>query len=199
MLGVISVFSRQRRCVWVVGHSIVHWASEYAASSGWGSNLGLSERLQIFWMGRRGMRWPALLPTIKNGLLHSGTPHAIIIQLGENDLLAEKGFVLSRTIISDLSALHELLPGMMLIWSGLLECKEWRGALAPDRVDFARKKVYKVVSSFVHELGGQCIMHPDISFRLSALYHRDGVHLSEWGMDLWLHRICQSLIDWLQA
>lgn len=76
--------------------------------------------------------WALLLPTIQAEMSSWGSPHAIIIQLGENNFLREKGFVLSRNIISDLSLLHYMLPSMALIWSGLLEQREWRDALDPE-------------------------------------------------------------------
>ena len=40
----------------IVGHSIVFWAARYAAGSGWGSDFGLEDLLQLCWAGRGHMR-----------------------------------------------------------------------------------------------------------------------------------------------
>lgn len=101
-----------------------------------------------------------------------------------------KGIVLSKTINVDLSLLHDMLSNTDLIWSG-----------------FDRKKACKARSLFVESVGSCCIQHPDILLREAALYHQDGIHLSEWGLwlhglsewGLWLHGLRQTLLEWLQA
>lgn len=77
----------------------------------------------------------SLLLTIRAEILREEAPQPIVIQLGENDLLGEKGIVLLWTIIDDLKMLHQGLPNALLFWSWFLECGEWRGAVAPEKVD----------------------------------------------------------------
>lgn len=103
--------------MWVVWYSIVHWASVYAASSGWDSKFDLGVQLQINWLERKGMKWSSLLLILWKEVCHWGLPHVIILQLRENDLPEEKDMVLSRTIIADLSSLHNVFPSMMF-WFG---------------------------------------------------------------------------------
>lgn len=95
------------------------------------------------------MKWSSLLPTLWNEVSCGGLPHPIIIQLGENDLPEEKGIILSRIIMADLHLLHDMLPCMMLFWSGLLERKFWIGALTPEKMDLDRRRACKAVSQFV--------------------------------------------------
>lgn len=110
--------------VLVIGHSIVYWVAEYAASSRWGSNLGLDGWREIKWSGWRGMRWAALLATLRREVYSGGHSQGVIIQLVENDLPENTGVTLSRAIKQDLSTLRWKLPETQLFWSCLLERRE---------------------------------------------------------------------------
>ncbi|XP_048361698.1 uncharacterized protein LOC125437778 [Sphaerodactylus townsendi] len=166
--------SHAGRQVWIVGHSIVLWASRYAATSGWGESLGLQPRVTVHWVGIRGTRWASLLQQLRQTREHRGTPHAVIIQLGENNLPEMKRIQLLHDILSSLAALPLLLPGTVIFWSQLLERRVWRGARVPGRVNTARKKICRAVSWFVLAAGGRSIAHPAISFREMAIYLNEG-------------------------
>ncbi|XP_054845357.1 zinc finger protein 318-like isoform X2 [Eublepharis macularius] len=192
------VSAGQYKSVWICGHSIVSWASLYAAVSGWGIHLGLDEAIFIKWIGVEGMLWNSLVPTVLHHATKSGPPDALVIQLGENDLGTRSGLDLSRSIMDDLGSLLGRYPGMQLFWSDLLERRTWHGAVCPNKVDLARRKVARSVARFVEASGGFVIYHPDITFKLEALFQPDGVHLSSWGQDIWLHGIRYGLWGWLQ-
>ena len=95
--------------------------------------------------------------------------------------------------------IHRRFPSTTLMWSDLLQRVQWRGAMAPDRVDQARRKACKVAARAMERMGGVFIPHRDVTHRLPALYRADGVHLSTWGMDIWLHGIREALLVWAQA
>lgn len=183
----------------MVGHSIVFWAGQYTAASGWGSDLGLECFLHLDWAGLQGMQWSALLSIVTSWVQQDGIPRAVVIQLGQSDLPEWKRVALSQDIITDLRTLHHQLPGTMLIWSTLLENCAWHGALCPDQVDNVRWKVCKAAAQIVSALGGLVISHLDITFWQLALYQGDRVHLSEQGADIWLHGIMDMLLQWVQA
>uniref|UniRef100_A0ACB8G3P5 Uncharacterized protein n=1 Tax=Sphaerodactylus townsendi TaxID=933632 RepID=A0ACB8G3P5_9SAUR len=98
----------RRYQVWLVGHSIVHWAGRCAKKSGWGEHLGLDTSVDIRWLARRGMMWPALLLRLRNSVLQFGFPDAVLLQLGENDIPASKGVALQNSMRDDLMLLHPL-------------------------------------------------------------------------------------------
>ena len=183
----------RRTTALIVGHSIVFWAGKYATNSGWGPNLGLDDNVHIHWSGHRGLRWPALIRTVAVAVHQIGIPSLLIVQLGENDLPRSTGRNLWQAIVGDLDSLRQHFPDTHLVWSCLLERQHWRGAVSPEKVDLARRKVCKAASRFIISVGGAVVRHPDISHKIPALYRTDGVHLSDWGMDLWLHGIREAL------
>lgn len=77
---------------------------------------------------------------------------------------------------------------------------QWvEGVIAPEKVDLATRRACKAVSQFIMSLEGISVGHPDISFWQYTLYHGEWVHLSEWGINLWLHNIHHALLRCLQA
>ncbi|XP_077158249.1 uncharacterized protein LOC143819938 isoform X2 [Paroedura picta] len=182
-----------RRTVFIVGHSIVYWAGRYAAESGWTEHLGL-EDAQCWWIGHRGMKWRALLSAISTAVHRWGSPSIVAIQLGENDLPETPGCRLIHSISDDLLVLRHRLPKSVLLWSELLSRQVWRGASKASVVNRTKAKVNRSVAKVMQGLGGRVIRHPDIDWHLAALYRPDGVHLSDWGHDVWLHSIRWALL-----
>lgn len=68
----------------------------------------------------------------------------------------------------------------------------------PDRIEWARRRFTRQLDTWVVATVGQQIQHLDISHHVGALFWLDGVHLSQWGMDTWLHALRGGLVDWLQ-
>ena len=195
--GLVVALRKSR--VLILGHSIVYWAGKYASESGWGADLGLGDNICINWSGHRGLRWPALLETAASEVYRFGTPSLLILQLGENDLPGTTGRNLLQSIVADLTTLQLRLPDTLIAWSCLLERLNWRGAAAPEKVDLARRRVCKGAARFITSYSGLVIRHPDITHRIPALYRTDGVHLSDWGTDVWLQDIRGALLQWSQA
>lgn len=161
--------------------------------------MGLEDRLWIKWLGKKDMKWNDLLPTISLKVSLLGAPDALIIQLGENDLPEQKGVDLSITMTADLHTLNARLPDTRFFWSDMLERREWPKATSPDKVDLVRRQVTAEAGRLIEATGGVVIRHPDITFKHTALFKNDGVHLSEWGQDIWLHSIRHALLCWLES
>ncbi|XP_077192432.1 uncharacterized protein LOC143836818 [Paroedura picta] len=185
------------RTVLMIGHSIVYWAGQYASFSGWSQDLGLDDHLRLIWDGHRGMRWTSMLTFVAQAVHRWGFPAAVVIQLGENDIPSIKGRQLINAMSEDLLVLRHRLPSTAVFWSELLSRRTWRSEKSPAIINRAKTKINRSVSRVIVNLGGQVIWHPDIDSQIDALYRPDGVHLSHWGMDLWLHSIRGALSDWL--
>ncbi|XP_077789766.1 uncharacterized protein LOC144328799 [Podarcis muralis] len=183
--------------IWMVGHSIVHWAGVAARRSGVGPGLGLPPHIRLSWLSRRGMRWSELLPLIRRQLLLEGPPSAIVIQLGENDLVSMDCFYLRAAILNDLGTLRAMVPSAKLFWSKLLQRRVWQGSRCPVATERARKRINSAVSRKVVELGGDVIFHPQIAAREPSFFRDDGVHLSASGNEVWIGAVVAKLRSWL--
>lgn len=161
--------------------------------------MGLEDRLQIEWIGRRGMLWNDLLPAVSLQLPRLGSPDALVIQLGENDLPGQKEVDFNITIAADLHTLISRLPETRFFWSDMLERREWPGSTSPDQVDLVRRKITDAAGRLIEAVGGVVIQHPEITFKYSALFRSDGINLSEWGLDFWLHSVRHELLCWLKS
>ncbi|XP_060134612.1 uncharacterized protein LOC132592634 [Zootoca vivipara] len=184
--------------VWICGHCIVHWAHVRASNCGMGNNLGLPAGVCISWISRCGMRWEELMPVVKAKAGSFGPPDILIIQLGENDLAFRKSLDFLLNIKKDFDELAALFPMIALFWSSLLKRRVWHGSHSPVAIDKSRKLLNCVVARKLPFMNGHVIEHPDNRFSEVALFHDNGVHLSDQGNDVWLADITQSIRDWLQ-
>ncbi|XP_077782853.1 uncharacterized protein LOC144327384 [Podarcis muralis] len=183
--------------IWMVGHSIIHWAGVAARQSAMGPGLGLPSHVRVSWLSRRGMRWSEFLPRIRRQLLLEGLPEAIVVQLGENDLVAMDCLSLRAAIMADLETLQAMVPTAKIFWSKLLQRRFWLGSRCPVATERARKRINAAVSRRIVELGGEVIFHHEISYHAAALFRADGVHLSASGNEAWLGAVVAKLRSWL--
>ncbi|XP_078241896.1 uncharacterized protein LOC144586845 [Pogona vitticeps] len=179
--------------VMMVGHSFIYWAARYAAASRWGSDLGLGAQASITWRGIRGMRW------IQFGRLTAfgrSPPDILVVHLGGNDLPQVSGKALILDIVRDLDRLHALYPRIRIVWSTIIPRLNWRGAINVDRVNNARRLVNKEVCRSVCNRGfGSVIGHRRILTSKLEYFRKDGVHLSEAGLDIFLDDLRGGLLE----
>lgn len=184
--------------MWICGDTVVHSAGCYAKRSAGGTQLGLGEWLHITWLGQQEMRWERLIPVLcKESGVH-GPPDILVIHLGENDLCERKSLEIRRAARRDLEWCKQQFPDTRIIWSELLERREWQGARNPRKVDVARRKFNSSIRTFVIMQGDRVIRHPGITWQQPELYEPDGVHLSDAGIDIWLSNIRAELVNLLQ-
>ncbi|XP_077791736.1 uncharacterized protein LOC144329093 [Podarcis muralis] len=183
--------------IWMVGHSIVHWAGVAARQSGLGPDLGFPPHIRLSWLSRRGMRWSEFLPSIRRQLLLEGLPAAMVVQLGENDLVSMDCLSLRSAILRDMETLRAMVPTARIFWSKLLQRCVWRGSRCPAATERARKRINSAVAKKVRELGGDAISHPEILFQRPSFFQADGVHLSASGNEAWLGAVVAKLRSWL--
>lgn len=101
--------------VWIIGHSIVHWARIHAVNQGQGGALELPENVEPSWISRCGMRWAEFLPAVKARVAKDGPQDALLIQLGENNLAYRKGVDVMWNIYNDFDELKNTYPKLVII------------------------------------------------------------------------------------
>ncbi|XP_054838220.1 uncharacterized protein LOC129336467 [Eublepharis macularius] len=189
---------RRGRCrILICGHSMIFWAAHQAKRTPWGSQLGLSRWAQVEWQGRRGLRWPGLLPLLFEGRC-SPPPDFLVIHLGGNDLGWVKGKALTMQAQADLKFIAKQWPGVLIIWSAILPRRIWREALDHDAVERARRKANKAMFKALCAGLGIYLPHPRIRDTYANLYRGDGIHLSVQGNEIFLTDLRQGLLLSLQ-
>uniref|UniRef100_A0ACB8FIT2 Uncharacterized protein n=1 Tax=Sphaerodactylus townsendi TaxID=933632 RepID=A0ACB8FIT2_9SAUR len=156
--------------VWLVGHSIFHWAGSFAKKSGWGKHLGLDSSVDIKLAGEARHDVAYSASPVENSVLQFGFPDAVLIQLGENDIPASEGVALQNSMREDLMLLHCKMPKTKLFWSCLLERRTWRSSCGsgPGLIKPGLNCVgLRPVGT---EHGRGCYSHVDLSHALPALF-----------------------------
>ncbi|XP_054830429.1 uncharacterized protein LOC129343873 [Eublepharis macularius] len=196
-LGDGAVAHRGRCSILICGHSFVFWAAHQAKRTAFGSQLGLSQWATVEWQGRRGLRWPGLLPLLFEGRC-APPPHILVIHLGGNDLGLVKGKALSLQAQADLRLIGKRWPGVLIIWSDILPRRVWREALDAKAIEGARYKANKALHKALEKGLGVYLPHPGIRAALPDLYRGDGVHLSFKGNNIFLDDLRRGLLEALR-
>lgn len=177
---------------------MVFWAAHQAKRSAIGTQLGLSRWATVEWQGRRGLRWPGLLPLLFEGR-KGPPPHILVLHLGGNDLGLVKGKALTLQALEDFRVIHQRWPGVHIVWSAMLPRRVWREALDAKAIERARKKANWEVGRTLLGGPGSYVSHPEIQAADGSLYRGDGVHLSEKGNQLFLESLRQGLLKVLMG
>ncbi|XP_020644458.3 uncharacterized protein LOC110076555 [Pogona vitticeps] len=183
--------SGRRRHIVIIGHSYIHWAERYAATSSWGSDLGLGAHAHITWKGLCDMQWNQLCRLAAFGQF---PPDVLVVHLGGDDLPKLTGKALILDIIRNLKWLNAKYPTMRIVWSTIIPRLAWEGARNICNVNTARRRVNREVCRFVCSGLGSVIGHQRIQMNKSEFFRKDGVHLSDLGLDVFLEDIKGGLL-----
>lgn len=175
--------------VWILGSSYIQHGEQRARTT-LGSNLGANAHVE--WFGLGGMRWHSLVPHFNSLARQRGSPDALLLHCGGNDLGVIRSVELVAAMKQDLQALYERFPNMILILSFLTQRRLWSSA-NPKGIEHSRRWVNSHVSAFISRLQGIVIPHPDIRFNRPELFLRDEVHLSPLGNDIFLKDLAECL------
>ena len=105
--------------VWIVGHSYVFWAKQYARNCGIDRDLGLP-LVDITWIGQRGLKWHQLLPLLE-GYVDGKHPNLIIVHCGGNDIGTMPGVELEICMKETFSQLMKLYPHTLFVFSDICQ------------------------------------------------------------------------------
>ena len=132
------------------------------------------------------MKWAQLLPTLAELIKNRSCPDALVIHLGENDLVQLSGLGLIKEMKKDLDVVARSWAGTCIILTALVPRRIWRGALNCTAVERGRRKVNREMRRFCSVKGLCWLEHKDIVRESFHLYRPDGVHLSFLGNEFYL-------------
>ncbi|XP_077319008.1 uncharacterized protein LOC143974648 [Lithobates pipiens] len=174
------------RLVWIVGHSYVCWGARRGDMRPDGRQLGISRRAaELHWLGIPGMQWDGVMGVVDRYVLLDGPPDVLVLHAGGNDLGLRKVRDLLVDIKADFLRLRERFPNTILLWSDIVARTRWRWARSVASIQKTRIRVNKVVGRFVVKNGGLVIRHRELESNVGLYLRRDGVHLTDVGIDLW--------------
>ncbi|CAJ0926054.1 unnamed protein product, partial [Ranitomeya imitator] len=165
--------------VWIFGHSYVYWGAQRADVRSEGRQLGFDrEEAVIRWLGFWGLVWRRVPKEINDGARLDKAPDILVLHVGGNDLGARPFRELIKYIKQDCLRLWVLYPGLTIVWSKIVPRKRWRNMRSLDKLNKARIKVNRAVSSFVARNGGVAVRHFELEKGEGAFWLADGVHLN---------------------
>lgn len=160
----------------------MRWAAYYALEH---MDLDINiPGIHVVWRGTSGMtlrEFPAKLLGYVNGTGPDNWPKWVLVHLGTNDLVHSPIHAIQGYIWRASESLRNLIPGVQVVWSEILQRREYKGACNPRKLETARKTVNRKARQCMGECGGRVIQHTGINWQNSALYSLDGVHLSNEG------------------
>lgn len=176
---------RKQKQVWICGHSYVFWAEKRALERSFGPQLGIRlEDGKLHWLGKSGMTWDQLIPTLLHTRRRLPDPDVLVIHLGGNDLGTDSNMTLIHRMKKDLGYLKQIFKNSILVWSDIVPRKVWNQELPAFLMEKSRRKVNQAIGRFIYDIGGTVIRHDTLVLQSPGLFHLNGVLLSESGTDI---------------
>ncbi|OCT92937.1 hypothetical protein XELAEV_18016004mg [Xenopus laevis] len=171
--------------VWILGHSFVRWAERRAAVRRRGRQLGFPDRLvEVKWFGFPGLLWPGVFDKVVSLSATETHPHVLVVHVGGNDM----GIMCQRDLVRqmkiDIDKIRSLFVGVVIVWSEMIPRLVWRWARDHSAMERSQRKLNQLLSVFIRRSGGVVVRHKDLERAVPGHYRRDGVHLSDVGLDL---------------
>ncbi|XP_075056297.1 uncharacterized protein LOC142141578 [Mixophyes fleayi] len=174
------------KMVWIMGHSFVFWAAGHPRSN----SMPNHEGTVIRWLDKRGLGWPDLVPWLARLIKQHGPPNILVVHAGSNDLGKGKSLELIISIREDLRQIHEAWPHIIIGWLALIPRLAWRTTIPLKKMTVMVRKLNSAIRKVVRSMGGVVINHPGLGVESPQCFRRDGVHLTEEGMGLFIDSIC---------
>ncbi|XP_069592534.1 uncharacterized protein [Ranitomeya imitator] len=188
---------RPARVIWIVGHSFVFWAQKRAGLRSYSENLSFhSSKVQVFWHGIRGLKWPSLVSEVKSCLEKFPYPDLIVVHLAGNDLGRINTLNLLAIMRSDLTYLRQTFPLSGVVFSEIIPRRAWH-CNQLSFLDKIRKRVNFSMKKFLPLISGFSFRHTDLEGFLPGMFRNDLVHLSDIGLDIFNLNMGNIIEKWL--
>ncbi|XP_008105807.1 tumor susceptibility gene 101 protein isoform X1 [Anolis carolinensis] len=185
---------RKQKQVWICGHSYVFWAEKRSLERSFAPKLGV--RLQdakLHWLGKSGMTWDQLIPTLLHSRRRLTDPDVLVIHLGGNDLGTDRNMDIINQMKKDLGHLKQIFKNSILVWSNIVPRKVWNQEIHHEVMEKSRRQVNQAIGHFIERIGGIVIRHDTLVPGSPGLFHLNGVLLSESGTDIFILDLLNAL------
>lgn len=174
--------------MWIFGHSYIQRAARLfrgPPTSGSGR-----DGLAVHWFGVGGMRLHQLRGAIVAAQAKGKAPppDLIVVHLGGNDFASVGRKGVREQLMADLEWIAQRFPNTVVAWSQMIPRMDWRTEGNRRAIN---RSVWKMNGEFTRLTEGntriRTIHHGNI--KGAVMFHRDGVHLSKTGMELFIGNI----------
>ena len=175
LILVVQVSGEVPLRVWILGDSLVRRAANYALTSSYGLDLGLSSNnIYVSWRGKGGLQLINAFRWARERFTDAQTlPDMLVLHAGTNDLGAVPTMSIKRTMESDFQELVHDFPRMTVVWSDILPRQCYINCLSSKGMDRSRKKLNRFARQICSRLDSAAIIAHNINHSAASLY-QDG-------------------------
>ena len=173
------------KSIWIVGSGLIKRAQPR------GANMKIKGNVE--WMGKGGMRWTDVLPTVRGKLASQPAPDILLLHVGDNDLGQTPRLTLINKMKKDIKEIMETCPRTKIVYSGIVARQQWRGAKNKKQINATRNWLNNQMKKIIEKKNGAVILHKNIVSHNTSLFSQDGVHLTEKGNDLFISQLESGL------
>lgn len=132
------------------------------------------------------MKWVQVLTEAIDISRVSSPPVILVIHSGGNDLCTMRVAELLTLMRADIDRIMGYFQEIILVWSEIVPRVVWQGARDASAVERARRTVNARMARFIRSRGGVVVRHRQLEGDNRRLMLRDGVHLNDIGLDIFL-------------
>lgn len=132
------------------------------------------------------MKWAQMLTEVITISRVASPPVILVLHAGGNDLCFMRVSELLTLMRADLDRAMGLFAEVIVVWSEMIPRVLWQGARDAWAVDRARRTVNARMARFIRSRGGVVVRHRQLEGDNRRLMRRDGVHLNDIGLDIFL-------------
>ena len=155
--------------MWLLGHSLVFWLGS------WVRQNKAAFPFNTKWIGLRGARVDAVRKAFDKAVRTTTRPDFIILHAGSNDLCHLPSGQLRHRLADLLGHMQRTFPETIIIWSGMLLRRHYKGANSQYKINRARLTVNRFVAKFATTSGMKAVKHNFLVGQPQLF--RDDVHL----------------------
>lgn len=189
-ISIYETFNYFTADIWLVGDSIIHWAGVRAGNTG-KPNLRTGKLLG--WYGTRGMSWESFLHSLQLKIAFQSPPSIFLVHLGGNDVTGLTMTRIFNLISSGLKYVASTFPSCDVIWCDILPRLNWGTYQDKKIADKKRRRINRHGRQVVRSLTKGYILSIDIDGSTPGFFRKDGVHLSDVGLEFFLDSLKDSL------
>ncbi|XP_041439796.1 uncharacterized protein LOC121400543 [Xenopus laevis] len=176
-----------RSVIWIVGDSYIARAHQRLQIYPPGTLLSfLPTQVVIQWFGVGGMRWEQVLLKFAAQMRIAMPPDILVVHCGGNDLGRVSQRELIRVMRCDLERIMQLAPNVKIVFSEMVSRIHWRFVNTWEAIERSRKVINKQSAGIVRKMGGFNVRHKYVVTGDPGYYLKDGVHLSQVGLDIFV-------------